>query len=186
MKPEHSEFKPLTGSLLAASPGLMDPNFRETLIYLADHSEEGAFGLVMNRPLGKTLGEVISLPDLSEKLSNVQVFYGGPVRPNNLLIGMFTMKPADEQLVCQLNSHFTDTANFLEQEDGWVAAFAGYSGWGEGQLEGELDQEAWKICHPDPILFNIRMLHGLWHVFVADDARWRNLLKYLPEDPELN
>ena len=53
MKPEYDAFKPLAGSLLAAAPGLMDPNFRETLIYLADHNEEGAFGLVMNRPLGR-------------------------------------------------------------------------------------------------------------------------------------
>lgn len=186
MNPEYEEFKPLAGALLAASPGLQDPNFRETLVYLADHNEEGAFGLVMNRPLGKTLSEAITLPDLSEKLANVPVLYGGPVQPTHLVISQFSVGGAEEQLLCQLTSNLSEAAAFLEDERGWVQAYAGYSGWGEGQLEVELEQKAWKICHPDPVLFDARMLGGLWSVIIAEDDRWRNLLSFLPDDPELN
>ena len=128
----------------------------------------------------------MTLPDLSEKLANVPVLYGGPVQPTHLVISQFSLGGQDEQLLCQLTSNLSEAAAFLEEERGWVQAYAGYSGWGEGQLEGELKQEAWKIFHPDPILFDERMLGGLWNVIIAGDERWRGLLPYLPDEPELN
>jgi putative transcriptional regulator len=69
---------------------------------------------------------------------------------------------------------------------GWVRAFLGYAGWGEGQLEGELEQKAWQVCTPDVSLFEDRYLNGLWSVFVSGDDRWRRLIQHMPDDPEMN
>ena len=175
MNPEYEEFKPLAGALLAASPGLQDPNFRETLVYLADHNEEGAFGLVMNRPLGKTLSEAITLPDLSEKLANVPVLYGGPVQPTHLVISQFSVGGAEEQLLCQLTSNLSEAAAFLEDERGWVQAYAGYSGWGEGQLDTEIKANGWlHVAAAEELVFGTDM-----------DSKWERAMAKLAIDPRM-
>jgi putative transcriptional regulator len=174
------------GQVLAASPGLMDPNFTQTLVFMAEHNEKGAFGLVMNRPTGKSLGDVAKLPDISDELSRVQVYFGGPVRPEQLLVVLFFRGDSDSNIECRLDAPLEEAVAVLRSGDGWVRAFSGYAGWGEGQLEGELTQDAWKICLADPVLFEERYAAGLWSVFISGDSRWRHLLDHLPEDPGAN
>lgn len=165
---------------------MLDPNFRETLVYIAEHDENGAFGLIMNRPMGKTLGEIVDAQALSDPVAGIPVFQGGPVRPGNVLIAMFLTGETEDELVCGLDVSLEQIEGVMERGSGWVRAFVGYAGWGEGQLEGELTQEAWKVCKPDPSLFEQRFLQGLWSVFVSGDARWRLLLPFLPHNPEWN
>jgi putative transcriptional regulator len=186
MKFENPPSGCVAGSVLAAVPDLKDPNFHQTLIYIAEHNDQGAFGLVMNRPLGKALSEVASIPKLPEALAGVRVFFGGPVHPQNLLLAMFVRGGADDELACRLDVSLDEAKEIVDSGSGWVRAFSGYSGWGEGQLDGELAQNAWKIIAADPILFEEKYAQGLWSVFVSDDERWRPLLKHLPDDPALN
>lgn len=176
----------LAGTILVASPKLLDPHFVKTLVFVAEHDEHGAFGLVMNRPLDKTLADVIQDADVDRSLAGIPVFYGGPVRPNNLVLALFRRGEAASEVFCELDAPLEQVEAHIHNETGWVRAFAGYAGWGEGQLEGELADDAWTLCDPDPVLFDENISPGLWSVLVTGDERWRNLLPFLPKDPEKN
>jgi putative transcriptional regulator len=186
MKPneEHDLYHP--GAVLAAAPELSDPNFRQTLVYLAEHSKDGAFGLVMNRPSGKTVGDISPPNAVPDSCLRIPVMQGGPVHSEQLLFAVFAGGERDSDLVCRIGLGLEEVTTALTRDNEWVRAFLGYSGWGEGQLEGELAQQAWVICPPSTFLFNESLVGGLWSVFVTGDNRWRNLLSFLPDQPELN
>jgi len=186
MKADFPSAASLSGYVLAASPQLMDPNFRETLVYVAQHDFEGALGLVMNRPVDKTLGEIVAGEQTFGDLAQVPVYKGGPVRPHNVLIAVFVKEETDDMVSCRLDVPLEQVEAHLKNGSGWVRAFAGYAGWGEGQLEDELAEDAWKICDPDETLFDEKLARGLWSVFVTGDDRWRKMLPYFPEDPSTN
>src|SRR5438045_1467376 len=97
---EKPEF--LAGRVLAAAASLVDPHFNQSLVYIAEHSADGALGLVMNRPLGKKLGEVISSSELTPDLAGLPVFIGGPVQESSLVLAIFRRGKNDEDLQCQL------------------------------------------------------------------------------------
>ena len=176
----------VAGSILVAVPDLRDPNFHQTVVYVAEHNKEGAFGLVMNRPLGKTLRDVADIPGIPDALADVRVFSGGPVNQENLLLAFFVPGGTEDEIACRLDLPLDEAEDILRGDAGWVRAFSGYAGWGEGQLDGELEAQAWKVCPPDPVLFEEKYLQGLWSVYVSDDNRWRGLLPFLPEDPGRN
>ncbi len=178
--------KSVAGKMLAADPGLMDPNFMQTLVFVAEHNEQGAFGLVMNRPTGKKVGEITDIPEMTDELLEIGVMIGGPVRPDNLLVALFFKGNSTHEIECKVDAPLDEAVAVLRSGDGWVRAFSGYTGWGEGQLDGELEQKAWKICPVDPVVFEEKYAGGIWSVFVNDDERWRTLINYLPKDPSSN
>ncbi len=184
LTPESS--KPLSGLILAASPAMLDPNFNQSLVYVAEHNAKGALGLIMNRPLGRKLGEVARSPDLPAAVLELPVFLGGPVQRTGLLFAIFRRGATDEEVRCELNPDPLALAELPEGKDCWVRAILGYAGWGGGQLEGELQQNAWTICPPHTVLLDESCAPNLWRVFISDDQRWRRLLPLLPQDPELN
>jgi putative transcriptional regulator len=174
----------LAGLVLAASNGLLDPNFHRTLVYIAEHSPSGALGLVMNRPINKTLGEVAESPELPDALRGTPVFQGGPVRPTALLLARFQRGKTDEELRCQI---VADPFELVEpRRRGWVRAFAGYAGWGEGQLERELGDHSWVVCRPHTALLEQPVPPAIWEAFVGEDQRWRKLIALLPKFTGLN
>jgi len=182
---QFQEGKSLAGMVLAASPELMDPNFYQTLVFVTEHGATGAFGLVMNRPLGKKLGEVSTLEDLPDAVRAVSVFQGGPVKPTGLVIARFQRGNNDEELRCEV---LTDPRKFLEstKHSGWVRAFVGYAGWQEGQVEAELRDRAWFVRRPHTAMLEEPVPRALWHAFVSEDQRWRRLLPLLPKATDLN
>jgi putative transcriptional regulator len=174
----------LTGLVLAASSELVDPNFHRALVYIAEHGPSGALGLVMNRPINKTLGEVAQSPELPDALRETPVFQGGPVRPTALLLARFQPGGTDEELRCQI---VADPFELVEpQQRGWVRAFAGYAGWGEGQLERELGERSWVVCRPHTAMLEQPVPSALWEAFVGKDQRWRKLVALLPKCTSLN
>ncbi len=186
MKPNEEHTLYHQGTVLAAAPELSDPNFRHTLIYLAEHSKEGAFGLIVNRPSGKTVGDISPADAVPESFLTIPVLQGGPVHTEQLMFAIFEGGEKDSDLKCRIGVGLEEVTSAIAHEKEWVRAFLGYSGWGEGQLEGELAQDAWVICPPSQFIFNESLVGGLWSVFVSGDNRWRNLLSHLPDDPELN
>jgi putative transcriptional regulator len=186
MKPKPTSDGSLAGKVLAAQPHLMDPHFRQSLVYMVEHDHNGALGLVMNRPMGRNFGEVARHPEIAEALAEVPVYMGGPVKPESLLVAMFKPGKTDDSVQCALTSGLDELRRFQMRRKGWVRAFAGYAGWTEGQLERELEEGAWKICPFSQHMMDERLVQGLWPFYIVGDTRWHKLLGHMPQKPELN
>jgi putative transcriptional regulator len=173
----------LAGSLLLAHPLLRDPNFRRTVVLMTAHAPDGAMGVVLNRPLGRRLGEV-SGEFVYGPLASVPVFTGGPVQAEQLILVGWKPQPHGFQLHMGLDP---EKAGLLAGEEGvLIRAFMGYSGWSGGQLEKELKVDSWVIADAPPDLFVQPTDVSLWRNFLGrEGAAWR-LMANEPDDPETN
>ena len=175
----------LRGSLLIAAPQLLDPNFRRTVVLIAEHSEEGAMGVILNRPSGMTVSD--AAPDLEPIVgSDAPIFAGGPVQPTAGVV-LAEVTDADEPV-------FGDIVllpGLLELQDvadgaGRLRVFAGYAGWGPGQLEDELAEEAWIIEPPTRDEIFTAEPDDLWAAVLRRKGHRYALLATMPLDPSLN
>ena len=132
------------GCLLVASPRLLDPNFARTVVLVISHDAEGSFGLVLNRPLGAVLGDV--LPDVADGGRSIPVHQGGPVQTD--LAHFVSRCSAGETSLLPGVSVGISLEELLEQAAGGqpVRCFVGYSGWGAGQLEAETVEGSWIVA----------------------------------------
>lgn len=176
--------KPIAGRILVAKADLLDPNFRESLVFLAEHNPEGTFGLILNRPTGQQLGDVVG-ETLPKFLQPVPVMLGGPVEKSRIILATFQRIPGTNRFHCTLTLSMDEIEAQLA--DGTILrAFAGYAGWGEGQLASEIAHDSWLLSDPSPALFDDKLLPGLWLAYASGDERWRTLIPHLPDDPSLN
>jgi putative transcriptional regulator len=167
---------PTKGRLLVATPPLEDPNFDRTVIYVLEHHDEGALGLVLNRPSPEQLGEPLDgWVDLQTDPS--LVFSGGPVETDALIALARTSQPLDDagDHLAPLNGDIAsadlaaDPALVISAINA-LRVFRGYSGWGPGQLEDEIEAGAWLVLDPDPS-----------DLFTSDPGDlWRNVLRRQP------
>jgi putative transcriptional regulator len=175
----------LSGSLLLAHPALKEPAFRRAVVLLSSHSDEGAMGVVLNRPLGKTLAGLSPSLALSP-LGSVPVFAGGPVQPDQLVLCAWQMHPGGEGFRLYFGVDMEKAAELQANEGMEIRAFLGYSGWGEGQLEGELERHTWVVTPVSGQLLDLPADESLWRGLLgAIDAEWR-LLANEPDDPSVN
>jgi len=146
-----------TNQFLVAMPGMTDPNFSQTVTLVCEHSAQGALGIVINRPLAMTLGEVFGQLGLDATLSRFAsdaVLQGGPVQTDRGFV-LHTPGPSwDSTLVVSDRLHLTTSRDVLDAlargEGPSAAAFAlGYAGWDAGQLEEEVAQNAWLTVPAD-------------------------------------
>ncbi len=173
----------LAGSLLLAHPAMRDPNFRRSVVLMSAHNAEGAMGVVLNRPLGKRLGELNGEFALGP-LASVALFNGGPVQTEQLLLAAWQSRPDGFRL------HFgiePEKAIQLLADDGThVRAFLGYSGWSAGQLENEMSMHTWVIADVPEDLMTQEPDDSLWRTVLGRTGpEWR-LLADEPEHPEQN
>jgi putative transcriptional regulator len=173
----------LAGSLLLAHPAMRDPNFRRSVVLMSLHNAEGAMGVVLNRPLGKRLGQLSGDFALT-KLSDVPLYSGGPVQTEQLVIAAWQTCTDGFRL------HFgiePDRAlQLLEEEGTHVRGFLGYSGWSAGQLENEMRANTWVVAEVPGDLLAHSQDESLWRMVLGrEGSEWR-LLAGEPEDPELN
>ena len=171
----------LAGSLLIAHPNMLDPNFRRTVLFISAHDpEDGAVGIIINRPLDKQLADVVTEPPPAG-LADVPVFLGGPVGKNQLMIAALEWQKGEG---LKLNQKVA-----LEEpnDDGaTVCAFVGYAGWTAGQLETELEQKAWLVRKPSRSLIRLERLPQLWFDIMRGLGPWYKMLAAAPDDPSLN
>src|SRR5436305_2107477 len=126
----------LTGHILVASPHLGDPNFFRSVVLVIRHDEEGAFGVVLNRPLPSKVSDVWRALGNDNIANDQPIYLGGPV--TGPLLALHTNDEYSEGDVVEGVCYAThkDHLNWLvEDYDGPLKIFSGYSGWGEGQLE---------------------------------------------------
>src|SRR5947209_16049619 len=133
------------GHLLIAGPGLLDPNFWRTVVLVVEHSEEGAFGVVLNRPSETTVGEAV--PELGELAEAEEaLFIGGPVQPAGVVVlGRFE-DPGEAALLAFEDVGVLGTGPSNDELSAGLRtarAFVGHSGWGPGQLDNEIERGDW-------------------------------------------
>jgi putative transcriptional regulator len=170
----------LSGRLLIASPSMPD-YFHRTVILVVEHNEEGAFGLVLNRPSETTVGE--ASPRLAELIGGEHLlFVGGPVQPNAVTAVGEHPDPAQasKQIVGGVGMVDLDDPPELSR----LRVFVGYAGWSAGQLDGELEQEAWIVddVHPDDPFAD----GDLWSGVLDRKGGEYSLLARMPPDPSVN
>ena len=141
----------LTNQFLIAMPGLVDPFFARTVAYLCQHSEEGALGIIVNRPSELTLADIMEQMEIkidTPAIGQIPVYFGGPVQPER---GFILHEPAgtwNSTLQVSDSISLTTSRDILEavghgQGPRNILVALGYAGWGKGQLERELGENSW-------------------------------------------
>jgi putative transcriptional regulator len=180
---------PGPGILLIADPFLKDPNFLRTVVLLCEHNEEGSFGFVLNKKIEDTLDELLN----DFEGFPLPVYYGGPVQTDTIhFIHQYPDLIPDASRVndeIYWGGDFTTLAVLIKNKQinpDKIKFFVGYSGWGNGQLNGEMNEKSWlAVSATKKLAFN-----------TAPAAVWKDSLKHLggdyemmvnfPIDPQLN
>ena len=178
----------LSGHFLIASPAILDPNFRRTVVFITAHTDEGAVGLILNRRSDATVGEAVpqlaSLTDLEEP-----VFVGGPVNPEGVAVLAEFHDPDEAGVVVIEDIGFVALDDALEEgppDLERTRVFAGVAGWGPKQLEDELERDDW-IIEPaalDDIFTDDP--EELWSTVLRRKGGEYELVARMPFDPSLN
>jgi putative transcriptional regulator len=178
----------LAGQLLLASPSLFDPNFRRTVVLIGVHSEEGAMGVVLNRPSEVTVGEAV--PQLEQAVAGEELIYvGGPVQPSSIvfLAEFLDPSPAGLLVLDRIGFPAPDAdIGELTQATARARVFAGYAGWGEGQLDAEVDHGDWIAHEASPEDVFCEEPAELWGTILTRKGGGYALLARMPVDPTVN
>ena len=184
-----NKLKPEKGRLLISEPYLADPNFERTVVLLCEHNEEGSFGFVVNKP------SIIKINEVMEDVRNIEetVFIGGPVQQDTLhfihrnatlenameIVNRIYWGGAFENLMLLL-----ETKQIVATD---IRFFLGYSGWGPGQLDAELDQDSWIVCDyvTDQLLFDTGP-EVMWRKALENMGGRFSMYSNYPVDPRLN
>lgn len=154
----------LTHHFLIAMPAMDDPYFSKSLIYLAEHNDQGALGLIVNRPIDMNLAalfEKIDVPLEVPEVGKLPVFFGGPVQTDRGFVLHRPVGSWQSTLAVTSEIGLTSSRDILQAlgRDGaptGIVVALGYSGWGAGQLEYELSQNAWLTVPANPrVLFEL-------------------------------
>jgi putative transcriptional regulator len=177
-----------SGQLLVSVPAMEDPNFEGTVVVLVEHDEHGTTGLTLNRPLDIPLQEVLGeLPWLEE--GSVPLQWGGPVMSERMHLLSSSPAAPNDALEVVPGLHFggglDDLRRLHEQEEN-VRLFLGYSGWSPGQLQAEVDANAWHLLPVDMEEVFTTSWRLQWERLMGKiDPRYR-WMRDLPEDPSVN
>ncbi|MEZ5377625.1 MAG: YqgE/AlgH family protein [Acidimicrobiales bacterium] len=176
----------LAGSFLISRPELADPNFDGTLTLILEHDEDGALGVVINRPTEVLVAEAYPGWDSVAEAPAV-IFQGGPVETDSL-IALGWGERMDGDLPLGLTSVDLEEQVPLVVADGLekLRIFAGYAGWGGGQLEGELANGAWWVvpCLRDDVF--LADPERLWAMVLRRNGGEMAWFAHYPKDPSLN
>jgi putative transcriptional regulator len=175
----------LQGVLLLAEPTMRDETFSRSVILLTQHADKkGAHGYVLNRPLDQTVSDFLSGGAFSD-LSEVPVFLGGPVEQQRLSFMALSWNEAEQALNYESHLSATEAKKRLRQGKE-VRAYIGYSGWTAGQLEYELERQAWVITRPGRQVLEVKKPEKLWQASLVSMGPIFQLMAKMPEDIEDN
>src|SRR5436305_2399034 len=182
------ELESLRGRLLIAGPTLADPNFARSVVLIAEHGDEGALGVILNRPAtiaaGEAVADVADLVDPDEP-----VYVGGPVQQQSVIV---LADFEDESLAGQIILGSIGFAAAGFEFDELAAAvrrariFAGCAGWAPGQLEAEIEREDWIIGDPEESDFFGDEAEQLWSTVLTRMGGNYAFLATMPVDPSVN
>ena len=178
----------IRGQLLVAGPALLDPNFWRTVVLIVEHNEEGALGLVLNRPSETSIADAV--PQLQELVDpDEHLFIGGPVQPSSVIVLAEFEDAGDAALIAFDDVGVLGTGSSPEDLTVGVRsgrAFLGHSGWGPGQLDGELERGDW-ILEPATLQDAFSADPGsLWSEVLTRKGGSYALVARMPADPSMN
>lgn len=191
-----TEVSSLTGRLLVATPKLTDPNFERAVVLLLDHDAQGTLGVVLNRPTPVGVGDVLA-PWADLAVPPRVVFQGGPVALDSALaLAVVPGEPRGERAEPVLGWRRVHGAiglvdleappELLAAELGSLRVFAGYAGWGPGQLERELTDGAWYVVESEPGDVSAPDPRRLWRAVLRRQRGKLAMVATYPDDPSLN
>jgi putative transcriptional regulator len=173
--PEAPAHVSIAGQLLIANPSMGDPNFAQTVILMFRHDKDGAFGIIINRPIAtRPLAELLAV--LGEKdatvTGEVRIFAGGPVQPELGFVvhsadyrGPLTVDAAGGMAVTSSREILRDIGNGKGPKKSLFAF--GYAGWGPGQLEGEFGRRSWSLAPAEQRLVFDEDREKVWDIAYA-------------------
>lgn len=174
----------LAGQVLLAHPTLQDPNFRATTVLLHSHDgADGALGVILNRPLGRALGEV-ERRFREGPLAGVPLHVGGPVNVGQMAFGGWRFAARGPARI-RYGLDEAEAAALAADPAFHLRAYVGYSGWGAGQLENELRLDAW-VTHVFDRLVETTDGVELWKGWMTRARPDLRLLADSPENPGFN
>ncbi|MES2995862.1 MAG: YqgE/AlgH family protein [Verrucomicrobiota bacterium] len=175
----------LDGNLLLADPSLRDGCFDRSVVLLLEHGkEDGAFGLVLNHPIGQVVGDFLT-DDEFAPLRKIAVHSGGPVSAEQMTFCSLWWSPK-RGLRYRSRISSEDAVKQSRMPGRIVRAFIGYSGWTPGQLEKEMKANAWVTIRPGPELFGQPHDRALWTNVMAGISPFHRILSLAPDHPFLN
>lgn len=187
-----SSISPEVGSFLIAAPTLADPNFKRSVVLLCEHNDEGSLGLVVNRPLSRTLTDV--MPELFGESDQRfgELFNGGPVETGRMLALCRTDEPGSGypvidglELVGAMEEALSGLAEGI-RDAGEFRFFLGYSGWGPGQLENEIEEGSW-ILRPGTVSLAFETPPAqIWAESLRELGGVHRLIAEMPDDSSIN
>ncbi|WP_341226496.1 YqgE/AlgH family protein [uncultured Arcticibacterium sp.] len=180
--------KPTSGCLLIAEPFLGDPNFERSVILLCEHNTKGSFGLVLNQLSNLTLKDAID-----DCYVEIPLHVGGPVEHNTLhyIHRLGDLIPGSVNLGRNLYwsgdfETLKTLVNVGQVEEKDIRFFLGYSGWGEGQLDAEMNKNSWIVSDIDTDLIFDSKPEEFWRKILRGMGGSYKVMSNYPTDPRLN
>ena len=184
-----NKIAPEKGRLLISEPFLADPNFERTVVLLCEHNEDGSFGFVVNKP------SILQLNEVVEEIKNIDavIYVGGPVQQDTLHFIHRHQEITNGTLIRE-NIHWggnyesllflAETQQVLPSD---IRFFLGYSGWGPGQLEKELNEDSWIVCDfvSEELLFETEP-KNVWKKALSDMGGRFSVYANYPINPNMN
>jgi len=178
-----------TGKVLLSEPFMWDPNFKRSVVLIAEYLSEGTLGYILNRPMDLKLSDAIN--DIND--FDVALHYGGPVAPDSLhfihTIGTKIQNTKEILPGLFWGGEFNQLLGMISDgliSSGSVKFFMGYSGWGSAQLEDELSQNSWFVTSAKPKTIMSDETDNLWKSVLAKKGGDYKMISNFPEDPSLN
>lgn len=152
--------------LLVASTQMQDPRFMRTVVLVTRHGRSPPLGVIINRPLPTTLGEII--PQLPDDEAKRPLFFGGPIAPNTLVFLFRSNQGSDDAIAVAKDIHLGRSSATLNEllsgrhAHSGLRVFAGYAGWADGQLENEIRRGGWHVLPLDRELLFDKDVAQIW------------------------
>lgn len=175
----------IKGRLLLADPSRTDGVFDRAVVLVTHHSTgNGAHGVILNQPTDRSVGELLKSPEF-EPLRALNVYCGGPVSPTQLTFAAFSWQPS-RGLRHQLSLPLEKAIAMAHKPGTLVRAYTGYTGWAAGQLEAELERNAWVLAKPDADLLGCDHDRHLWSHLMRKISPFHRILAAASTRPWCN
>jgi len=175
----------VSGAILLASPVLRDGVFDDAVIFINAHSkEDGADGCILNRPTGQTVGDFLC-SDKFQPLRKLPTYYGGPVGEDKLTFAAYSWND-EGHIQCKPYISAEEALEKMKQSGTLIRATLGYSGWTSGQLEDEIENNAWFLAPPYSQILTMPQDETLWKNTMQELSPFHHIVSLTPENPFLN